>query len=237
MRRLTAALAALSLGLGAVHAEAQDSYTGSDDGRAGYSPEGFSLSLGVGQYRPNPGSDAFEAVYGGDNGPLVNLEFDFLIYRIPFVGPIGIGLSGAWAKFTGNACVAGTIVDGSCERTTEGASFTMFPVGVLAVVRVDVLARRTPVPLIFIGKVGFDSIFFIEEIGSNKTRGRTHGVRWAGAVALELNFVNRRRASALDDDWGINSSFIFVEVAGSDANSRAQLGDTFFWNAGLGLTF
>lgn len=236
MSRLTAALVALSIGLGAVHAEAQAN-TGAKDGRAGYSPEGFALTFGVGQYRPNPGSEFFDAVYGGDNGPLLNLEFDFLIYRIPFIGPIGIGISGGWSRYTGTACVAGTIVGSSCQRTTESATFTMFPVGALAVLRIDTLARRTPVPVIFIGKFGFDSIFFIEDVGGAKTRGRTHGARWAAAIALELNFVNRRRASALDDDWGINSSFLFVEIAGSDANSRAQLGDTFFWNAGLGLTF
>ena len=44
-------------------------------------------------------------------------------------------------------------------------------------------------------------------------------------------------ANALDEDWGINSSFFFFEVAGSDANSRAPVGDKFYFTGGVGITF
>ena len=56
-------------------------------------------------------------------------------------------------------------------------------------------------------------------------------------IALELNFINPRRANALDEDWGINSSFFFFELAGSNANSRAPVGDKFYFTGGVGITF
>ena len=88
--------------------------------------------------------------------------------------------------------------------------------------------------IVFTGKVGFNTVFFKENIGS---KGRSHGFGWAAQIALELNFINERRANALDEDWGINSSFFFFELAGSDANSRAPVGDKFYFTGGVGLTF
>jgi hypothetical protein len=75
-------------------------------------------------------------------------------------------------------------------------------------------------------------VFFKEEDG-----GRSHGLAWAFQFALELNFINERRANSLDEDWGINSSFFFFELAGADANNRAQVGDKLYFTGGVGLTF
>lgn len=201
----------------------------------GWTPEGYLVSLGVGAYRPDPGSDAFALVYPGGNGPLLLVEFDFFLYRIPFLGPIGLGVNGGWAGYKGHPCIDNG--GSSCTPSTESAKFAIFPLNVMAVLRIDALARETPVPFVFTGKVGFDSVFFTEKIGGSNSGGRSHGFGWAAQIALELNFVNERRANALDDDWGINSSFFFFELAGSDANSRAPVGDKFYFTGGLGLTF
>jgi len=209
----------------------------SESTKPGWSPEGYLLSFGVGAYRPDPGVPEFNAVYAGDNGPLLLGEFDIFVYRIPFLGPIGLGLQGGWAAIQGQACQSGTIVGDTCVPTTQSAKFTIFPLNVLAVLRVDSLARMTPVPLVFTGKIGFNSVFFNEDVGAGKQSGRSHGLGWAAQIALELNFVNPRRANALDEDWGINSSFFYFELAGSDANSRAPVGDKLYFLGGLGLTF
>ncbi len=199
----------------------------------GWTPEGYLLSFGVGAYRPNPGPD-FDVRYPDDNGPILLVEFDFYLYRIPFVGPIGLGIAGGWSGYKGAGCEEGS---SPCVPSTQSAKFNLFPLNVMAVLRIDALARETPVPFVFTGKVGFNSVFFNEDVGSGKSSGRTHGFGWAAQLAIELNFVNRRRANALDEDWGINSSFFFFELAGSDANSRAPFGDNLYFTGGLGLTF
>ncbi len=200
-----------------------------------WSPEGYLLSLGIGAYRPDPGSSAFDLVYSG-NGPLLLPEFDFFLYRIPFVGPIGIGIAGGWAAYKGTACLA-TSPAGTCVPSSDGAKFSLFPINAMVVLRIDALARRTPVPLVFSGKVGYNTVFFKETVGSGKSTGRSHGFGWAAQLALELNFINPRRANALDEDWGINSSFFFFEIAGSDANNRAPVGDKLYFTGGVGITF
>jgi hypothetical protein len=203
----------------------------------GWSPEGYLFSFGVGAYRPDPGSQEFDLFYPSGNGPLMLAEFDFFLYRIPFLGPIGIGVAGGWAGYKGTACEAGTIMGDTCMPSTQSAKFNIFPLNAMAVLRIDALARETPVPFVFTGKVGFNTAFFNEDTGSGKSGGTSFGFGWAAQIALELNFVNERRANALDEDWGINSSFFFFEVAGSDANSGARLGDKFYFTGGVGLTF
>ena len=64
------------------------------------SSEHFAFELRVGPYRPDArstsGGNAFEDFFGGDRGPLLQLEFDGFVYRIPYVGLIGAGVSGGW---------------------------------------------------------------------------------------------------------------------------------------------
>jgi hypothetical protein len=226
-----ALVAALGLGPGRASADEAD-YASQDES---WSPEGYLLSLGVGSYRPDPGDAVFDEVYPGDNGPILLAEFDFFLYRIPFLGPIGLGIQGGWSAYKGSACELGSTTE--CIPSTQGAKFTIFPLNVMAVLRIDALARETPVPFVFTGKVGFDTVFFNENVGSGKQGGSSFGFGWAAQFALELNFVNPRRANALDEDWGINSSFFFFEIAGSDANSRAPVGDKLFFTGGVGITF
>jgi len=234
VKRLASALVlAAVVGLAPHYAHAQS--IGEVD-KEGWTPEGFLLSFGVGAYRPDPGSEGFDLVYPSGNGPILLGEFDFFLYRIPFLGPIGIGVAGGWASYKGAGCLA-TSSPGTCDPSSDSAKFTLFPLNAMAVLRIDALARKTPVPFVFTGKVGYNSVFFKEEVGAGRSSGRSHGFGWAAQIALELNFINERRANALDQDWGINSSFFFFELAGSDANNRAPVGDKFYFTGGVGLTF
>ncbi|MBW1907277.1 MAG: hypothetical protein JRJ24_18650 [Deltaproteobacteria bacterium] len=234
MKRLASALVfAAVVGLAPGYARA-DSIGNSD--KEGWTPEGFLVSFGVGAYRPNPGSQAFDLIYPSGNGPVLLGEFDFFLYRIPFLGPMGIGVAGGWASYKGTGCLAGS-TPGACIPSSDSAKFSLFPLNAMFVLRIDALARETPVPFVFTGKVGYNTVFFKETVGTSKSSGRSHGFGWAVQIALELNFINERRANALDEDWGINSSFFFFELAGSDANNRAPVGDTFYFTGGVGLTF
>jgi hypothetical protein len=207
-----------------------------EDPQDGWTPEGYLLSFGIGAYRPNPSSPSFDLVYPSGQGPILLPEFDFFLYRIPYIGPIGIGIAGGWAAYKGSGCLASS-PPGTCTPSSDSAKFSLFPLNALVALRIDALARKTAVPFVFTGKVSYNSVFFSEKVGGSKTKGRSHGFGWAVQLALELNFINQRRANALDEDWGINSSFFFFELAGSDANNRAPVGDKLYFTGGVGLTF
>ena len=232
MKRSTPALCLLALLGSTTPASAQPV---SQSSQEGWTPEGYLLSFGVGAYRPDPGSEVFDAVYSG-NGPILLGEFDIFFYRIPFVGPFGLGIAGGWAGYSGSGCLADS-PPGTCVPSNDSARFSIFPLNAMVVLRIDALSRMTPVPLVFTGKLGYNTVFFSEEVGASKSNGRSHGFGWATQIALELNFINPRRANALDEDWGINSSFFFFELGGSDANNRAPVGDRLYFTGGVGITF
>lgn len=233
-----AALAALTVGCLAAGSVAEAQYTYSDsysDAYAGrtMSPENFALEIRIGGYQPdgtNGFDESFERNFGDEIGPMVGLELDFYPLRIPYVGLIGVGLGFNWAKYTGPAIGADPDADVSQEQ-----SFRIFSLPAMAVLRVDVLARELNVPLVFVGKIGLDTIISTIDNGSVRTHtGTSFGVAWGAQVALELDFINPNRAQSLDDEWGINHTYLLFELFGSSASFG---GSNLAWTFGLGMTF
>jgi len=224
-------------------AQGFDSATWSDQTSEEHaSPEHFTWELRLGSYTPETGSDAFSQVFHGDSGPMVAFELDAHILRIPYVGLLGAGISAGWARYRGRSCIANGGAAPVCPTSassdsSEKAKLVLFPVSAMAVLRVDVLARELNIPFIFTGKLGLDTVFFRSRTGGRVDgEGRSFGLRWGVQVALELDFLDTRAARALDEDWGINHSFLFFEVYGSTADSSLPLGDRTF-AGGLGMTF
>ncbi len=238
MNRLALASLALASGLAvAAPARAQyDEMMNVDEERTIGSPERFTLSLNIGMYQPNVGNDAFDIIYQGEQGPYVGGEFHGLIYRIPYVGPIGLGLGVGWARYEAAACVDPP--ENCEERTDDEDEFSLWPLTPMASLRIDVLARELNVPFVFTPKVGMDIIFYRNELsGDTQASGTSLGFRWAVEIALELDFLERRAARSLDEEWGINHTFVFFQPFGSTAGGDIPMGDSFAWTAGLGFVF
>lgn len=172
----------------------------------------------------------------GDRGPLLSTELDFFLFKIPFVGRFGVGGRVGWASYSGRALPAD--VDEDAEdlgEQGEPARLTMFPITPMAMLRIDVLARELDIPIVFTAKVGLDIIPWRSRLGGvTEAKDVEYGLRWGAQVALELDFLEPRAARRLDDEWGINHTFIFAELFGSTARF---LGANIAWTAGLGIVF
>jgi len=196
------------------------------------SPDNYAVELRLGTYSPDLDTGAFNEVFSGDDGPLVGAELDILPLRIPYVGRFGLGLAFGWVRYDGDA------LDQAGNPTDESARLTLFPLSALAVLRVDVLNRELGVPLVFTGKIGADGVVWNSETGGrSEARNISFGLRWAGQVALVLDFFDQRAARRLDDEWGINHTFVYFEGYGSTASTTLDVGTDFAWAAGLGLSF
>jgi hypothetical protein len=191
------------------------------------SPERFSLELRVGVYQPD--TAAFDMVFD-DLGPMLGVELDVIVYRLEDVGWIGVGGSFGWGSYSGFTLGP----DGM--PTNEETTLTLMPFPVLAVLRVDVLARLLDIPIVFMGKIGPDFVLWIND-GRTTSSNVAIGLRWGAQVALELDWFDRRAARGLDDEWGINHSYLFFELYGSTAGGSMEVGTPFAWAIGLSLTF
>jgi len=230
--RLTATvLGAALMALGAASpARAQfDEYARPQGAMA--SPEWFAFELRVGPYQPD-GDASFDAIFGSDDGLLLESELDVLLLRIPYVGFLGIGGTIGWAHYS-----AGALQVGTNARAQEETTLTLIPMSLLGSLRIDVLARELGIPFAFVGKLGMSIIPWDAETGGHQDgSGVTFGLRWGAQLALELDFFEPRTARALDEEWGINHSYLFVELFGSLADSPMPVGDHFTWVVGLGFT-
>jgi hypothetical protein len=197
----------------------------------------------IGPYTPSilPDADPPLEQLGGDRGPLLSTELDVYIVRIPYVGHLGVGGRIGWAKYSGPTAVVNGADPGDGDNgddqvaATEQARLTLFPLSPMAVLRIDVLAREFGVPILFAAKLGLDVIpWRSTKGGATEDKGVELGMRWGAQVALELDFLEPRAARRLDDEWGINHTFIFCELFGSTADA---FGTNLAWTAGLGLVF
>jgi len=199
------------------------------------SPESFTLELRGGAYRPSLGG-AFESSFGGDLGPLVAVEIDYHLLRIPYLGPLLIGARIGWVEWSGQARAA----DGNAGVGSTGMS--LIPITALVGWRIDGLARHLHFPLIFTPKFGLDMGFYqTGTSGVTQQEGWSVGLSYGGQVALELDFLDVRSARRLDEEWGINHTEVFFELFGSTMGSfsdrQIPLGTGLAWAAGLGFNF
>lgn len=194
------------------------------------SPEIFGLELRAGPYEPKSAEGILD-----DSGPMLAAELAIWAYRIPYVGLIGGSIYGGWGKFSDSANSADGV-------SGEETSLTVMPVATMAVLRIDVLPRELGVPFVFAGKFGAELAFWWASTGSRRDANNVSlGLRWGGQVALELDFLEPRAARSLDEEWGINHTYLFFEVYASSAgdfkDGANPVGDSFTWAAGLGFIF
>ena len=200
------------------------------------SPQWFAIELKVGPYQPGEG-DAFKNTFLNDRGWMLNVELDFTLWHIPYLGQLNAGVGWGWGKYDAKALTEGT------DPTTgqpvlvpsdEDTDFVIYPMSALAVFRVDALARYTVVPLTFAGKLGYEWARWKATTGDKKDGdGVADGVRWGMQGALELDFLGRGDARQLDEDFGINHTFFLFEYYRS---ATGLTGDKTF-SFGLGAQF
>lgn len=191
------------------------------------SPMWFAFELKLGPYRPS--YSAFKEVFGSDRGWLLSTELDITCYHVPYVGQLNVGLGWGWAHYDAKAL----IVPGG-SKSGETTELTIYPMSALAVLRVDALARYTVVPLTFAGKLGYDLVRWKAQTGgSTDGDGLNKGLRWGAQVALELDFLDRKAARRLDDDFEINHTFLMFEFFESKTKGTGARSFQF----GLGLQF
>jgi hypothetical protein len=195
------------------------------------SPMRVSWEFRTGPY--NPDRTPWKETFADDHGWLFATEVDITLYKIPYVGQLALGLGFGWSSYSAKAFSVNE--DGSLgARSGETTKLTLFPISTLAVLRVDALARHTIVPLTFAGKLGADYMRWKSTTGGESDgKGLNTGLRWGLQAALELDFIDRRAARRLDEDFGINHTYIFGEYMGSRTQS---FGDKTY-QFGVGVQF
>jgi hypothetical protein len=198
------------------------------------SPERFILELRGGPYQPNQGGNAaFDRFFGGDSGPLLGMQLSYIAFRVPQIAYFTLGGGFSWVNYSGAAIA----VNGT-GNVTEETSLTLLPLSAVASLRVDALPRKLGLPFIFAGKLGWQWTHWDTDTGTKTdATGWSVGFLYGVQLALDLDSFDGAAARSLDEEWGINHSFLFFEVYRfSPIGTSLPVGGT-AWVLGLGFNF
>ena len=189
------------------------------------SSQHYAFELRFGPYVPRIDDDfrgstipPYQSVFGSDKRVTFGVEVDWQALRIPMVGTLGPGIGWSYTHMSAPAVFATS--DNAGTNTTfvtrtpsaETTTLSIMPMYAVAVLRLDVLARETPVPLVAYGKAGIGyGIWWAGNDVETQLRGHSWGSHFALGGMLLLDALDSHAATELDNETGINNSYFFFE--------------------------
>lgn len=142
--------------------------------------------------------------------------------------------------------------DPPADDSGPAVSLTIVPTYVVGVLRADVLARHTPVPLVPYAKLGVGFALWsldlrkVEDHPELETQGTgaaakspSAGYQGALGIMLYLDALDRSGDLVMESDFGINSSYVFFEWYNSNLDGFGSGNDlnvgTNTWVLGIAL--
>ncbi|HEX2734452.1 MAG TPA: MXAN_2562 family outer membrane beta-barrel protein [Polyangiaceae bacterium] len=251
--RLALALASASAGLiglqSVAHAQGVDEF-----GPYGYdhettaSEQNMAVELRLGPYRPNideefagSGQTPYADHFGNGRRWLLGMEIDWELLKIPDFGTFGPGAGIGFTKMTGHTFLA------NGEEADQTTKLSIIPMYVDAVLRVDQVAKATPVPLVPYAKLGLGYALWSTNNGvgvpkakdGSKGDDTSWGLNWSLGLMFLLDCLDQQSANALDGTHGVNHSYVFLEWYNSELNgfgsgNQMHVG-TNTWMTGIAL--
>jgi hypothetical protein len=226
------------------------------DRAARQSSQNFTLELRMGPYLPDvdaefPSGDAggpFTRYFGRKRRVAVGLELDWLPLTVRDVLRFGPAAGVMYTTFGGKPFFEDNDGEATSETATgQTTSLRTFPHWIGGVLRIDALARMTPIPLVFAGKAGLaHALWWTDDMPKDspaadgtKGRGRSYGSYFGVGTYLDFGFLDDMSRKRLDAFLGINRLYIFgelywLQLDGFGANKVMNLSDQ-SWVLGLAL--
>ena len=171
------------------------------------SPKWFSAELGAGGLQLE--GDIATEVYDDQFEPAMHGRIGVLLFSI-----LDLGLSGDFAQITGRR-----LGEGSGDESAEISRLTLVPLSANAIVRLHFFRNQPIVPY---AGAGYAYLVWSERnpIEDDQVDGDKSGVTMFGGVQILLDWIEPGRADDLDNWWGVNDTFLNLEV------SRSTYGDS-----------
>lgn len=194
------------------------------------SAQNFAFELRFSPYYPEvdeepglqgtPFRDAF-----GDKGRLyIGMEFDWQMFRIPWLGTIGPGLG------VGMVSMSRPAVTKSGRESGDEYGLTIYPFYLSGVLRADALWQSRGFPLVPYGKLGLGyGIWRASNSGGTSSapdgvsgKGSTWGTHAAIGISFALDAIDQGATRNMDNAIGINNTYVYAEYYWLNLNGIAQ---------------
>jgi hypothetical protein len=184
------------------------------------SPRWGSFDFAIGPYRPDIDSEfdgrafPYRKIMGSDHGWMFRAAVAKALFTK--AGSLEAGFYSGFFQQTGK----GQYARGGGE-SPDDTRLRMIPTSVFLNYRFDMLADRYKIPLAPYGRLGFERYnwWITDADGNVSMKGATNGWSIAGGLALLLDVFDPGLAREMDNDSGVNDTYLFFEVR------RAQVDD------------
>jgi hypothetical protein len=214
----------------------------------GESPQYGALEMRFGRYIPSVDSSVpgtpFKDTFGDSNRYMFGLEVDWQLIRFPHIGTLGPGLGWGYTRATGLA----HLTNAPSVASGEDTALSIMPFYLVGVLRADVFARDFGIPLVPYAKLGIGYALWWASDGGATSRvngvvghGTSYGPQYGLGLMFLLDELDPQTARDADNSIGINNSYIFGELYGSEldgfgSKSRMNVGAN-TWVLGLAIEF
>jgi hypothetical protein len=212
---------------------------------ARHSPQDWAFEVRFGQYPPRVDNalngTPYRTIFGSKKRWQGGAELDWQAFRIPKLLSVGPGFGIAYTNATAKAPLAS-----GAALSAQDTTLHILPLFLVGVLRLDVIADRTLIPLAPYAKLGAGYALWWSSDGEQAARdgdlagkGASYGYVAALGVLLRLDWLDPSDAASADASLGLNHSGLFVEwmhsdLSGFGSGSVMDVGSS-TWVAGLGL--
>ena len=176
------------------------------------SPRWGSFDLMAGQYLPNVDSEfaakpgPWETIFGTHRNWMLRGGVSWSVFQA--LGSLEVGLQSGYFQRSGSAQL---LAGGASGDTT---TFKMIPTSATLTYRFDLLADRWNVPFAPYGRLALERYnwWVTDGAGHSVKSGATNGWSAAAGLALLLDFFDPTLAREMDQDTGINHTYVFAEA-------------------------
>jgi hypothetical protein len=170
-----------------------------------------SLELAAWRYRPSIDDEfstsptPYDEIYGGGQSWGFQLHLARALYTGH--GALEVGFkTGFWQD-------RGDEIAENGSRTADKTALRIVPTSLTLTYRWDWLSRRWGIPFALYGRGAFERYnWWVTDRDETAEKGATMGWSATGGVAFLLDFLDRGMARELDNDSGINDTWIFFDV-------------------------
>ncbi|HET9955020.1 MAG TPA: MXAN_2562 family outer membrane beta-barrel protein [Polyangiaceae bacterium] len=210
------------------------------------SPQSVAFELRFGRYIPDVddglGEAPYNTIFGSKNRFYGGFEIDWQALRIPYLGTLGAGYGLGYTISSAKA------ISVTGDRSDEDTTLQILPMYLVAVLRADVVAKHTVIPVVPYAKLGLGYALWRTEDGGDTPRvdgvigrGRSYGYHAALGGMFMLDWFDVADARTADANIGLNHSYVFAEwfvskLDGFGSKDQLNVG-TSTWTAGLAFEF
>jgi hypothetical protein len=197
--------------------------------RAVESPRYWSAEVGAGTYTPDIDADVPSGPLGDGKGPIGEMfgSGKGWLFRVGFsralsteYGSLEVGGQTGWSRRSARAFVDTNQVSGGApiwERSGDTTSLNIIPTSITITYRYDQLVDKFPLaPYVRATLERYN--WWVSDSNGTRMTGATNGWSMTGGLALALDFFDRSLARELDNDTGVNHTFLYFDATKSSVD-------------------